>query len=404
MALKFPDLSRLQFLAPLWGNRPSHQPEYFSLLDLGSDTIKAVVVQVADGQIHVLGHSLVPAEGKRLAGSRAEEAMLAAIVNRALQEAEDQTEHYLGHKIVPDHVLFALPSHALAGCRFQIDRRRPASAQYQPITAKEAAELWEQTVGQLKPALQKLPGVRPDWQAQTVTLAGFWVDGHLANDPVGLYGQTLSLAVYGITCQPEVLVSLEKLAERLEVEVYQMVAPAQALSMLVPHKDALLLDVGAGHTACYLIRNDALVNAIHIPLGGHFFSRSMAEAFHCDFDSAEALKLAYAADILSEADVNLVERSLHQPLQAWQTALMEGLSPLVADQTLPANLIFTGGSAKLPGLLESLFQAVDSQGFSFERSPELSYLGHAPLSDYKNDPLNFRGVLFALALSLGKTI
>lgn len=73
------------------------RPRYLSLLDLGLDTVKAVVVEMpSSGSIRVLGHSLAEAHGKDIAGGRAQAAELADVTNHALQEAEDATEISIG--------------------------------------------------------------------------------------------------------------------------------------------------------------------------------------------------------------------------------------------------------------------------------------------------------------------
>ena len=69
------------------GTRPRH----FSLIDLGSDTVKAVVVRSEKTGARVLGFGFAPMEGRGLQGGRANVAALASITDGALVAAEDQT-------------------------------------------------------------------------------------------------------------------------------------------------------------------------------------------------------------------------------------------------------------------------------------------------------------------------
>ncbi|MFQ5578159.1 MAG: hypothetical protein ACE5G8_14335 [Anaerolineae bacterium] len=380
-------------------------PNYFSLFDVGTDTVKIAVVDVKPGAINVLGHSLAPVNGRDVAGGRAQAAALAGAINRALQEAEDATEALAGRKIVPDHALFSLPGRALKGQRFSVKQRR--SRPGQPITPKELDALWERAVRLAKQGLPSLSGVGDDWVPQTVTPAGLWLDNHLVNDAAGLQGAALSLSVYGVTSHPAILRGLEQLSEKLELEIFRLVPASQALATIVPARDALLLDVGAGGTDCCLMRHDALAAAGRVPAGGTFFTRAMSRAFKCDLESAEALKVAFATGALTAADVTLVRRSLQLPLARWATEIAEAVTampPATETRTLPAQLYLTGGSAVLPGLNAALLNGLKEAGFTFERSPEISSLGQTALNGFNHGPSGFRGMLFALALSLAKTV
>ena len=78
------------------------RPQYLSLIDLGSDTIKVAVVEVTARRVEVLGHCLATTDGRDVAGGRSEAAALAATVNGALKEAEDASVAIAGQKVVPD--------------------------------------------------------------------------------------------------------------------------------------------------------------------------------------------------------------------------------------------------------------------------------------------------------------
>lgn len=381
-------------------------PRHFSLIDLGSDTIKVAVVEVDAGQVQVLGHSLVPANSRDVAGGRAQAAALAGIINGALQEAEDASEARLGTKVVPDNCLFALPGRTVAGRIFTVNQRRAVPSS--PIAQKELDSMWGRVVKLANQQLTSLPKTTADWMPQMATPAGLWLDGQLVNDPIGLRGGQLSLSAYAMACHPAIVRGLEQLAEKLEVDIYQLVPAPQTLATIIPAREALVFDIGAGGTDCLLVRHDALVAAGRVQMGGAFFTRSMANAFKCSFDDAEALKVAFASDVLSEADRALVRQSLAQPVKRWRTAVAEtlaGIIPVDNERSrLPGDVYFVGGSAVLPGLKNQLVLGFKEAGFGFSREPEFSRLGETPLKDFHHEPVGFRGILFAQALSLAKTI
>lgn len=378
-------------------------PEYYSLIDLGADTIKVAVVEVQNDQVKVLGNSLATTEGRDIAGGRAEAAALTAAVNGALREAEDASETIAGRKIVPDKALFILPGRSLAGKLFMIKQRRTNRSQ--PISQKEVDMLWERAIRLARQGLKMLPDVGADWVPHTVTPAGLWVDGHLVNDPLGLQGASLSLSVYGVICQPAIIRALKQLAERLELEIHRMVAASQALAAIIPTRDALAFDIGWSGTDCYLVRHDALVAVGRTFRGGNFFTRSLAQAFKYDLAAAESLKLAFSSNnVLSKQDTILVRQKLHPVLEQWADLAIETIVNLSGLESLPGQLYFVGGGAVLPGLKSYLLQTMQQAGLTFERAPEITNLGEAPLNGFSHAPTGFRGMLFALVLSLAKTI
>ncbi len=401
MTLKLPHINRLRSLSDTRFSASS-QIEYFSLIDLGMDTIKAAVVRVQANQVEVLGHSLVPSEGRTLTQNRADAAILAALVNKALQEAEDATELTLDCKVVPNHALFVLPDYQLAGKRFTFTERR--NQPKEAIRASEINALWEKAVKNVKTELHHLTEADKDWTPQTITQAGIWVDHHLVNDPVGLQGHRLSLSVYGVTCPSRLIQRLEQLAEKLEVDLYRTVAASQSLATVIPAQHALAIDVGASRTHCYLLEHNALCETGYIDYGGWHFTHTLAEAFHCDFDSAEALKLAFTSQALSQPDTKLVQRRLAPIFNQWAKALVDLVVDFKIDHDLPANLFFLGGGSVLPGLRRTLLQGLQTSELQFDRTPAVTYLGERPLSGFLNDPNDFRGLLFTLTLSLAKTI
>ena len=381
------------------------EPRYYSLIDLGADTIKVAVVGVQGDVVQVLGHSLATTQGRDIAGGRAEGAALAASVNRALQEAEDASEATLGHKTVPDETLFLLPGRTFIGQQFTVNHPRPHSGQ--TITHKELDNLWERADRLARAELLQLPTVGEDWVIQAVTQTGLKVNHRMTNDPQGLKGETLSLSVYAVACQPAIVRALEQLADRLEVDIHSLVAPPLSLPAILPSRDALIVDVGWSGTDFYLVRQRVPLAAGRSFLGGDFFTRSLATTFKYPPAEVESLKIAYASQtVLSTQDTALVQTGLTVPLSRWAELAGEtirGMLPTSAP-LLPERVYFMGGSATLPGLHRHFLTGLDAQGLSFERTPEVQLLGQKSLPNYRYAPAGFRGILFAPVLSLAKTI
>jgi cell division ATPase FtsA len=367
----------------------STKPRNFSLIDLGTDTVKAVVVCRVKKGARVLGYGFAPAEGHDLGGGRAEVAVLAAATDAALVAAEDQTGRLGPDKVVPDEALFCIPARLTRGECFTVRQTRVEPRV--PIAPREVRSTWARVE---RLARERLPLMGDDdgsWKPLAITPGAITVDGHQVTDPVGLKGGELSLSAFGVAVWPSALRTVEAIAERLDVTLVDAVAAPQALASAVPQREGILLDIGAEGTSVHVIQNGALVATHWWRQGGAFFTGSLARTFRCPLDEAEALKRAYADQALSERDHDLVTRSLAEPVAAWREALIARLHRVVKEEStcrpanrplnsnrtgsLPGRIYLTGGGSLLPDLAQALGSLETTPTLRFRRSLEIESLG-----------------------------
>jgi cell division ATPase FtsA len=371
------------------------KPRHFSLVDFGTDTVKAAVVQRERGSVRVLGYGFAPAAGHDLSGGRADVAALAAIADEALVAAEDQTETAGQGKVVPDEALFCIPARLTRGECFTVRQTRLDVSV--PIAARELKGTWERVERLARERLPLMGNDSVTWKPLALTPGAVTVDGHHVTDPVGLKGRELSLSAFGVAVWPSVLRAAEAVARRLELALVNVVATPQSLASIVPQREAIVIEVGKQGTSLNLIQHDALLSTFWWPQGGEFFTRSLAETFHCSPEEAEALKRAYTDHALSAADEDLVARSLVTPAMAWRETLVAGLRQMAGneiahrpvltdydvgtsrpsdqDDSLPARIYLTGGGSLLPDLPRALISLEATPALNFCRSLEIESLG-----------------------------
>jgi cell division ATPase FtsA len=371
------------------------RPRHFSLVDFGTDTVKAVVVQRERGGVRVLGYGFAPAEGRDLSGGRADVAALAAIADEALVAAEDQTETASQGKVVPDEALFCIPARLTRGECFTVRQTRPDMTV--PIAARELKGMWERVERLARERLPLMGNDSVTWKPLALTPGAITLDGHHVTDPVGLKGRELSLSAFGVAVWPSVLRATEAVAGRLELALVNVVATPQSLASIVPQREAMVIEVGKQGTSLNLIQHDALLSTFWWSQGGEFFTRSLAETFRCSSEEAEALKRAYTDHALSAIDEDLVARSLVPPATVWLETLVAGLRqmagnevarrPVLADyevgasrlpdqdDSLPAYIYLTGGGSLLPDLPRALISLEATPALNFRRPPEIESLG-----------------------------
>jgi cell division ATPase FtsA len=395
------------------------------LIDFGADTVKAVVVRKEKEGVRVLGYGFAPAEGHRLGGGRAEVAALAAITDGALVAAEDQTgvagqpapadplpirlpasaarrpddrreamgqvssPRGSGGKVVPDEALVCIPARLARGESFTVRQARLSPST--PIAPREVKSAWERLARLARERLPALSDGSGPWKPLALTPGAVLVDGHRVTDPVGLKGQELALSAFGVAVWPSALQAARAIARRLDLALVDVAATPQALASLVLQREAILIEVGAEGTSLNLIQHAALVFSSWWPQGGEFFTQSMARAFRCARDEAEALKRAYSDGALSTADHHLAARALSQPVAAWLETLTAGLHRIGAVEAgdgrpdmpldvarpgwLPGHVYLTGGGSLLPDLARALASLETMPDLSFRRSLEIEPLG-----------------------------
>jgi cell division ATPase FtsA len=367
----------------------------YSLVDIGRDTVKAVVAQAKrnTSELEIIGYGLAETGGHDITGGRLEAAAVTAPVNAALTQAEDSTEAIVGHKVVPDEVIFALTGRATAGQLFTVRQTRPKP--HEPITAKELATVRARAERLVRQGLTDLPLEGGQWQALAVTDAGMRLDDHLVSEGLGLTGQEISFSVFGVAGQASALRALQVLATRLDLEVANVVAASQALAAVMPPAEAIILDTGLSGTDICLIRDNALVAAGSVPFGGAFFTQALAQALSVNLAEAEKLKRTLAAGALPEG-TDPVEPHLEGARCRWYDAVLEFLVEAMGERPLPRKIYLTGGGNLLPGLDKLL----RSDPAPFQRAPEVTRLGALTAAAAKDLTPGLDHNLFGLALSL----
>ena len=376
--------------------KKSSKPMSFSLVDIGRDTVKALVVLIVPGthEPQIVGYGLAETSGHDVAGGRLEAAAVTNPVNTALTQAEDSTEKMIGQKIVPDDVIFALPGRAAKGELFTIRQTRPDTSK--PVTAKEINRLNARAERVARQKLSELPVERGQWQALAITDAGIRLDGHLVLDGVGLHGQELALSMFGVAGQAGALRALELLANRLDLRIANVVASWHALAVAVPYAEAIVLDVGFSGTDVCLVRDDAVVAAEWFPIGGEFFTQALAQVVDILPAHALELKHSWGDDLLGEDEADQVDVWLEKAQYRWYKTLMQVLAKFSAGRPLPWKIYLTGGGSLLPGL--ERFLRADPR--PFERAPELARLSHYSPAGVRDLTDGLDKNLFSLALSL----
>jgi len=348
----------------------------FSALDLGTTHAKALVCRAENGRVVVLGQGVEPYRSDAMPNGAGGERSVIGACERALVQAEDMTEQSCGEKVVPDRVVVGMPASTVRLSSYEARYgRRDANA---PISSDELSRVLRSTqrAALRSLAAQKGP-IRDPVLLNECTGVQVRLDGHPTNDPIGLRGSELEIAVCNGMASRSLARAIEKVVDGLKFDPPMMAL--QPLAVLLAWRrdlapDGVGIDVGGRHTTLSLWRSGLLRNILIVPVGGRDLTVQLGRACRLNEAQAEKLKFAYGGRKLDDGQREWVRDVLHPAFERWIQALGKGLAALAQDSPLPSNIWMWGGGMLLVDLLELTRHATLMEGFTFAGYPTIHSL------------------------------
>ncbi len=138
--------------------------------------------------------------------------------------------------------------------------------------------------------------------------ACYGLDGSLAiNEPLGMFGQNLSLTLHAVIAAPGPIRNLETCVQRSHLDVSRLVLTpyASGLSVLVEDErelGAACIDMGAGTTSISIFVRGRMVHAEVLPIGGDEITQSIATGLLTPISQAERLKILNGSAYFTKSD------------------------------------------------------------------------------------------------------
>lgn len=327
-------------------------------LDLGTSKVVAIVADVSnDNKIEVLGVGLCQASGMRKGVIVNVDATVNAIA-KAIEEAEEMVGcqiHSVYVGIVGSY-LRGINSHGMVA----IANRE--------VTSMDVDNVIEAAKAIAVPADQKILHLLPQ---------EFIVDNQdgILN-PIGMLGVRLETKAHIVTGSVSVVENIVNSVRKCGLEVEDVILEQLASSYAVLSEDekrlgVCMIDIGGGTTDIAVFSNGAICHTSVIPVAGDQVSNDITIAFRIPLKQAEEIKIKHGIAMCDLADpthriqVNVVGQ--HGVLEINQYHLAQVVEPryeellyLVKEElhktglinSLVAGIVLTGGSSKIPGVLE----------------------------------------------------
>ena len=350
-------------------------PTYWTVLDLGTEQIKALVVQ-SEGRENVVigaGSAQYARHVGRMHGVPADVRAMVQGCDRALRRAEEMTERCCETPVVPDWVVVCVPNCATAAETHEVTYQRPdasgrVSERELRDVVKRAQRLALRQLGDNVSARLGSSGTK--LELLETSLAAVRLDGRMVTSPLGLQGAKLTAAVFNVVVADQYLRVVKTVAERLGLEILAVASTWQALASAMPEKEGICLDVGGRATDLTLVRNGKAWSTASVPLGGREFTRELVTTFELSDADAERLKVAYSLGQLDPRVNDQVRSAMVQQLEEWAKAVDASLVELCGSDEPPRHFRLCGGSSVLPDIAEVVRSYPWTRTLDRSRHPE----------------------------------
>jgi len=335
-------------------------PHFLTGIDIGSSHIRIAVGQVDEnGLVNIIGTATVLSEGVH-------RGVVTNIDDSAncLLSALESADRFVGHQTTEAFV-------SVNGSHILTQNSHGVIAVAKPdgeIGSADVERVLEAAKAVVVPSNVDFLDILPHH---------YTVDGAPGiDDPVGMTGVRLEVKAHIIYGQSAHLKNLIKVVNKTGVDVSGLVFGILASATAILNKNqkqrgVCLVNIGAATTSLVVYEEGHVLHTAVLPVGSGHITNDIAICQRTSIETAEALKLKYGACVVTEGMQRHVLRAPDitpgEELVVRQSEVVEVIASRVEeilkmiqkelkiirrDGMLPSGIVFTGGGANLPGLLD----------------------------------------------------
>ena len=201
-------------------------------------------------------------------------------------------------------------------------------------------------------------------------------DNKNIKDPLGMNGVRLEVDAMIVEGSTPFIKNLTKCFDQAGIEVIDFVlAPLSASKATLTKRQkelgVVLVDIGGGTTSVAVFEENNLLHTTILPVGGNHITNDIAIGLRTSIDVAERVKLEYGnaspKEIGKREEINLAELDASEEgivsryhvaeiiearLEEILMLVNKELKLIGREKLLPAGIVLTGGTAKLPGAVD----------------------------------------------------
>jgi cell division protein FtsA len=347
----------MDFLNKLFKKQP--KGKYVLSLDVGTRIAKAMVSYVDFEERNVTNLGIGKAQQKtgNVVGGKITDVQG---VIYACREAIELAVQAAG--IRPEEVLMGFSGNTIRVWTntFELSRQNPGEKISQSELRTMISDLHEKSLHKIEESMtyrEREAGIK----LVSADVVNFSIDGYRIINPLNFRGRKVRITMANsYVSQPDfdiIVIIARELGLKLLKAAYGPYAVIKAIGVEDAQSfNAVMIDVGGNITDVVLVRNGNIQKAGMFILGGHLFTKRLANKFHIPEDSAEELKLNYSRGRLSEQDTRTVEDLFAGDAALWLSGVQLILEDAAKELMIPSRILFYGGGSQLPGIVSSLNQ------------------------------------------------
>ena len=356
---------------------PSNGLTYRLALDIGTEFIKAIIVECGKTERKILGYGRVQQRyGDMQGGAIANIQGVLENARKALALAQECTPQ------VPHDAIVGIAGEFVKGVVTTVTEERLDPTQR--ISNREL-EILIQKAQQMayyqgREQLVRQTGISNlEIEMVNTALVEVRIDGYKVSNPYQFQGKNISMSLFN-TYAPLVNVGpLATIVEGLGLRMLGSMAEPFSIANSILNDEAyefgaIVVDIGGGTMDIALIRNGGIEGTEMIALGGRSFTRKIARELNVTLKDAEELKLKYSADRLPPDMAKEIREMLAPDLQLLYEGFELSLESLSKGSALPPRVYFCGGGSALKGLVEGIKSRNLHEKLPFFKHPEVFML------------------------------
>jgi cell division protein FtsA len=325
-------------------------------LDIGTTKICALVGEVKQGRLQIIGIGLEPARGMRK-GVVTDVNEASVAVAKAVEQAEQTSGYHLTQALV-----------SMAGEHIGSSNNKGAVGIGRNSEGVTAAD-----VGRALDAAQAI-AVPQNRQIVHLIPRSYTIDEQEnIRNPLGMHGFKLEVETHIVTAATPAVMNLATCVDSVGIQPEEFVLNALASGEAVLETNeremgVIIADIGGGTTDIALYMQGSIWHTKVIPIGGYHVTNDIAIGLRAPYEVAEEIKLQYGDCRPADIDPNFVftvepfggekiqvgRQDLAYVIEARVEEIFQMILQEIRrsgyDGLLPAGIVLTGGTAQLRGI------------------------------------------------------
>ena len=352
--------------------------QYIVGLDIGTENVKALIAELKDDKLEILGVGRAHQELTDMAaGAISDIAAVVGNCDAALNQAEQQAGVNARSAVV------GLAGELVKGTTTTVKCTRKNPSRALDIAEVERIISLVQNRAEAKAKQQlawELGGKEVEIRLVNSALVSIDIDGYVVTNPVGFQGRDVLVQLYTAFAPMIHIGALERTAQELDLDLLAVAAEPFGVARSVIGNDpnanmsAILMDVGGGTTDIAVINEGGVQGTKMFGIGGRAFTRSIERDLGVSFVEAEELKLGLATNKVPRSQMPAIEAALGKTLDVWISGVELALGEFDKLDNLPHKILLCGGGSSLDLLVERLEQSQWYKSLPFTRKPVIQHI------------------------------